>query len=132
MLLGFTVALWALALVHVRLTDYARGAWHGRSAAVGTVLLSGGTLTSAVNGIDLAVFPAVATVANALWFVGAAGLAVALWRAGRVARPLAGLLVAVMPFSIFLSQLGGGVVAGAYLAVLGWLLLRGQLAAPQA
>jgi hypothetical protein len=69
----------------------------------------------------------VALVANALWFLGSLALAVALWRSRRVSRPLVALLPLVTPVFLFLSQSGGGVPVGAYLAVLGWLLLRGQL-----
>jgi len=128
MLTGIALMLWALSAVYLHLARYARGRWGARTATVGMVLLSLGMLSSAVNGIDLAVFPTVATVANALWLVGSLGLAVSLWRAGRVPRPVAVLLVLVMPATIVGSQLGGGVLAGGYLAVLGWLLLRGQLA----
>jgi len=130
MLTGVALMLWALSAVYLHLARYARGRWASRTAAAGMVLLSLGMLSSAVNGTDLAIFPAVASVANALWLVGSVGLAVSLWRAGRVPRPVAVLLVLVMPATIVGSQLGGGVLAGAYLAVLGWLLLRGQLAAP--
>jgi hypothetical protein len=126
-LVGFTVVLWALAAVYLGLAGRARSAWAPRTAAAGTVLLSVGSLSSAINGEDLAVFPVVAAVANALWLVGSVALAVSLWKAGRVHRPIAALVWVPMPLSIFGSQLGGGVPAGAYLAVLGWLLVRGHL-----
>jgi hypothetical protein len=126
-LAGFTVTLWALAVGYLGLAGRARSAWAPRLAAAGTLLLSTGSLSSAVNGEDLAIFPVVATVANALWLAGSVWLSVSLWRAGRVHRPVAALLWVVMPLSIFGSQLGGGVPAGAYLAVLGWLLVRGHL-----
>jgi membrane-bound ClpP family serine protease len=101
-------------------------------ASAGAVLLGAGMVSSAVNGEDLAFFPVVATVANALWFLGSVALAVSLWRAGRVPRPIAGLFVLVMPCTIFLSQMGGGILAGAYLASLGLLLVRGGLEARRA
>ena len=127
LLVAMSVVLWALAVVHLGLTGRARAAWSGRLAAAGVVGLTVGTLSSAANGEDLAFFPVVATVANAAWFIGAAAQAVSLWRAGRVPRPVAALLVIVMPCTIFLSQLGGGILAGAHLAAVGFLLLRGQL-----
>ena len=127
LLVATAAVLWTLPLLHARLAAVAGGPWGARVASAGAVLLGAGMVSSAVNGEDLAFFPAVAAVANALWFLGSGALAVSLWRAGRVPRPIAGLLVLVMPTTIFLSQLGGGILAGAYLASLGLLLLRGQL-----
>ncbi len=127
LLVATAAVLWTLPLLHARLAAVAGGPWGARVASAGAVLLGAGMVSSAVNGEDLAFFPAVAAVANALWFLGSVALAVSLWRAGRVPRPVAGLLVLVMPCTIFLSQLGGGILAGAYLASLGLLLLRGQL-----
>jgi hypothetical protein len=132
LLVATAVVLWTLPLLHARLAAAARGPWGARVASAGAVLLGAGMVSSAVNGEDLAFFPAVATVANALWFLGSVALAVSLWRAGRVPRPVAALLVLVMPCTIFLSQMGGGILAGAYLASLGLLLLRGQLDARRA
>lgn len=125
-LVGVSVMLWLLAAVYLRLASYARSGWAARTAAAGAVLLTAGMIGSAANGEDLSWFPLVATVANAAWLVGSVGLAVSLWRAGRLHRTLAAGVVLVMPGTIFLSQLGGGVLVGAYLATLGWLLLRGQ------
>ncbi|MGY1710030.1 hypothetical protein ACI8AC_11030 [Geodermatophilus sp. SYSU D00758] len=127
LLVATAALLWTLPLLHSRLAASARGPWGARVASAGTVLLGAGMVSSAVNGEDLAFFPAVAAAANALWFLGSVALAVSLWRAGRVPRAIAGLLVLLMPCTIVLSQLGGGIPAGAYLAVLGWVLLRGQL-----
>ena len=126
LLVAVSVMLWLLAAVYLRLATYARSPWASRTAAAGAVLLTTGMLGSAVNGMDLAWFPLVATVANAAWLVGSIGLAVSLWRAGRLHRALAAAVVLVMPGTIFLSQLGGGVLVGAYLAALGWLLRSGQ------
>ncbi|MGY1609042.1 hypothetical protein [Geodermatophilus sp. SYSU D00700] len=126
-LVGTSVMLWALPVLYLRLATLAGARWTAYVASAGTVLLSGGMLSSAVNGEDLSFFPAVALVANALWFLGSVALAVALWRSRRVSRPLVALLPLVTPVFLVLSQTGGGVPVGAYLAVVGWLLLRGQL-----
>jgi hypothetical protein len=127
LLVGTSVMLWALPVLYARLAALAGARWAGGVASAGTVLLSGGMLSSAVNGEDLSFFPAVALVANALCFLGSLALAVSLWRSRRVSRPLVALLPLVTPVFLFLSQTGGGVPVGAYLAVVGWLLLRGQL-----
>ncbi|SNS03013.1 hypothetical protein SAMN04488107_0936 [Geodermatophilus saharensis] len=127
LLVATSLMLWALPVLYLRLAALAGTRWPAVAASAGTVLLSGGMLSSAVNGEDLSFFPAVALVANALWFLGSLALAVALWRSRRVSRPLVALLPLVTPVFLFLSQTGGGVPVGAYLAVVGWLLLRGQL-----
>ncbi|MGR6966425.1 hypothetical protein ACU610_18360 [Geodermatophilus sp. URMC 61] len=126
-LVGTTVLLWALPVLYLRLGASAAGQWAARVASAGTVLLTVGTLSSAVNGEDLAFFPPVAIAANALWLLGSIGLSVSLWRAGRVPRAVALLVPAVVLGTIFLSQLGGGILAGAYLAAVGSLLVRGRL-----
>lgn len=131
LLVATTLLLWALAVVYTELGRYARSPWGARVAAAGTVLLTVGTLSSAVNGIDFAFFPPVAITANALWFAGAVWLVVSLLRAGRVSRVVALLLLIVQPATLFFSQMGGGILSGAYLAVLGFLLARGQLGRSQ-
>ena len=127
LLVGSSVMLWALAVLYFRLAALAGTRWPAVVASSGTVLLSAGMLSSAINGEDLSFFPAVAMVANALWFLGSIALAVSLWRGSQVPRSLVVLLPLVTPVFLFLSQMGGGVPVGAYLAVVGWLLLRGQL-----
>lgn len=127
MLVGMTLLLWSLVPLYLRLARATRRPWGGRVASLGTVGLSVGTLSSAINGIDFGWFPAVAVASNTLWFVGSVGLAVGLWRSRRLPRVLAVLLPAVVPVSLFGSQTGGGVPAGAVLAVVAWLVLRGQL-----
>jgi hypothetical protein len=124
-LVAFTLVLWALVPVHLRLAARARSRWGAWVAGVGTPLLSVGTITSAARGLDLAIFPTIAVVANALWFVGSIALAVSLWRARRVSPLLPVGLVLMVPFSLFLSQMGGAVVPGVWLVVVGLLLLGG-------
>ncbi|MGY1827277.1 MULTISPECIES: hypothetical protein [unclassified Blastococcus] len=128
MLVGTSVMLWALPVLYLRLAALGGSRRAAQVASAGTVLLSAGMLSSAINGEDLSFFPAVALVANALWFLGSAGLAVSLRRGRQVPRPIVALLPLVTPVFLLLSQLGGGVPVGAYLAVVGWLMLRGQLA----
>ncbi|MFF2389286.1 hypothetical protein [Agromyces sp. NPDC058104] len=123
----FTVSLWALAVLFLGLARYARSSWGAIVAAVGTVLLTVGTITSAVNGIDLEFFPIVAMAANALWLIGSIALCVSLVRAGRVALWLALCLPFVQVPLLFFSQIGGGTVAGAYLTAVGAVLLAGRI-----
>ena len=123
----FTVSLWAFAVLFLGLARYARSTWGAVTAASGTVLLTVGTITSAVNGIDLEFFPAVAMLANALWLVGAIALCVSLVRAKRVSLWLALPIPFLQLPLLFLSQVGGGVPAGAFLLVLGGVLLAGRI-----
>jgi len=127
-LVMFTLSLWALAVLFEGLSRFARSRWGAHVAATGTVLLTVGTVTSAVNGIDLDFFPIVAMVANALWLIGAIALTVSLVRARRVPAWLVLPLPFVQVPLLFFSQIGGGVIAGDYLALLGIMLLRGRLA----
>ena len=123
----FTVSLWAFAVLFLGLARYARSTWGAVTAATGTVLLTVGTITSAVNGIDLEFFPAVAMLANALWLVGAIALCVSLVRAKRVSLWLALPIPFLQLPLLFLSQVGGGVPAGLFLLVLGGVLLAGRI-----
>lgn len=123
----FTVSLWAFAVLFLGLARYARSSWGAVVAASGTVLLTVGTITSAVNGIDLEFFPIVAMLANALWLVGAIALCVSLVRARRVSLWLALPIPFLQLPLLFLSQVGGGVPAGVFLLVLGGVVLAGGL-----
>lgn len=126
-LLMFTLSLWAFAILFAGLARYAQSSWGAFVAGTGTVLLTVGTVTSAINGIDLEFFPIVAMAANALWLIGAIALTVSLVRAGRVSLWLALPLPFVQVPLLFFSQMGGGVVAGLYLAVLGGALVAGRI-----
>lgn len=123
----FAVSLLLVSPAHLALARFARGPWGGRLAAVGTPLLAVGAMSSAVNGEDLAFFPAVAMVANALWLVGSVVLGVSLWKAGRVPRWVAVLLPVSMPVTLVLSQLGSGLLVGAFWVTLGALMATGHL-----
>ncbi len=123
----FTVSLWAFAVLFLGLARYARSSWGAVVAATGTVLLTVGTITSAVNGIDLDFFPAVAMLANALWLVGAIALCVSLVRARRMSLWLALPIPFLQLPLLFLSQVGGGVPAGLFLLVLGGVVLAGGI-----
>ncbi|WP_430644874.1 hypothetical protein [Agromyces sp. GXS1127] len=123
----FTISLWAFAVLFVGLARYARSSWGAVTAATGTVLLTVGTITSAVNGIDLEFFPAVAMLANAMWLVGAIALCVSLVRAKRVSLWLALPIPFLQVPLLFLSQVGGGVPAGTFLLILGGVLLAGRI-----
>lgn len=127
-LVMFTLSLWALAVLFQGLAPHAQRRWGAHVASAGTILLTLGTLTSALNGIDLGIFPVIAMAANALWLVGAIALTVSLVRAQR----LSAWLVLPLPFVqiplLFLSQMGGGVIAGGYLLILGVALLRRRIA----
>ncbi|MFF2493710.1 hypothetical protein [Agromyces sp. NPDC058064] len=123
----FTVVLWGLAVVYLGLARYARSSWGATVAAAGAVLLTVGTITSAVNGIDLEFFPIVAMVANGAWLVGVIALTVSLVRAKQVSLWIAVPLVLLQVCLIFLSQSGGGVPAGLFLLVIGVLFLRDRI-----
>lgn len=126
-LVMFTLSLWAFAVFFLGLSRYARSSWGAVVASVGTVLLTVGTITSAVNGIDLEFFPYVAVAANGLWFIGAIALGVSLIRARRVPLWIAILLPLVQLPLLVLSQRGGGVLAGVYLVAVGSILFAGRI-----
>ena len=127
-LVVFALSLLVMVPAHLALGAYGRSPLGARIAAVGTPLLALGAASSAVNGQDLAWFPAVALVANALWLLGSVALGVSLWRAGRVPRWIASALPVTMPVTLFLSQLGSGLVVGAFWVALGTLMVSGHLA----
>jgi hypothetical protein len=123
----FAVSLLLVSPAHLALARFARGPLGGRLVALGTPLLAVGAMSSAVNGEDLAFFPAVAMAANALWLVGSVVLGVSLWRAGRVPRWVAVLLPVSMPVTLVLSQMGSGLLVGTFWVTLGALMTTGNL-----
>jgi hypothetical protein len=121
------LALVAMAPAFVALARYARSAAAEKAAvagAGGTVLLAIGCLSSIINQHDLAVFPAIAGVANLAWLGGSIVLAVTLKRGGRVPTAVALGLPITWIFTIPLATLGGCVVSGAYFLTVGYLLVN--------
>lgn len=127
MLVVFAVSMLVLVPAHLALGAFARSRRGSNIAAIGTPLLAVGALSSAVNGEDFSWFPVVAVAANALWFVGGLTLAVSLWRAGRVQRWVAAVLPLTMPVTLLLSQIGGGLLAGAFWLAVGMLMAGDRL-----
>jgi hypothetical protein len=121
----FVVALICVAPSFVALARSARPGIAQKAAvaaAAGTLLLGVTSIASLVNGSDLAIFNVVAPVTNAAWLFGAIALAVSLKRAGRVSTFIAVGLPLAWIAAIPLATVGGGVLAGAYYLVVGYLL----------
>ena len=96
-----------------------RASW---AAAAGVTVLGVVSTSSLIHGSDYAIFIPVAIVTNAAWLLGAIVLGVVLQR--RHAVPA---LVAIgLPLSwiatIPLAHLGGGLIAGSYWLMVGYLL----------
>ena len=121
----FTVALLSIAPSFIALARRARSrvaAWAALAAAAGTTILGLTSITSIINGHDLALFNVVAPVTNAAWLAGSVILAVSLKRARRVPAAVAVGLPLAWVATIPLATLGGGVLAGAYYLTIGYLL----------
>ncbi len=135
----FIVALLSIAPSFIALARRARsgaGAKAALAAAAGTTILGLTSITSLVNGHDLALFNVVAPVTNAAWLVGSIILAISLKRAGKVPAAVAVGLPLAWVAPIPLATFGGGVLAGAYYLATGYLLAseaieRTGRAAPQ-
>jgi hypothetical protein len=121
----FIVALLSAAPSFIALARRARsgvGTKAALAAAAGTTILGLTSITSIINGHDLALFNVVAPVTNAAWLAGSIILAVSLKRAGRVPAAVAVGLPLAWVAAIPLATLGGGVLAGAYYLAIGYLL----------
>jgi hypothetical protein len=121
----FTLALLSAAPSFIALARRARSGAAAKAAlaaAAGTTALGLTSITSLVNGHDLALFNVVAPLANAAWLVGSIILAVSLKRAGRVPAAVAIGLPLAWVAAIPLATFGGGVIAGAYYLAIGYLL----------
>jgi hypothetical protein len=121
----FVVALICVAPSFVALARSARPGVAQKAAlaaAAGTFALGVTSITSLVNGSDLALFNVVAPLTNAAWLFGSIALAVALKRSGRVSTFVAVGLPVAWVAAIPLATAGGGVVVGAYYLAVGYLL----------
>jgi hypothetical protein len=121
----FVVALICVAPSFVALARSARPGIAQKAAvaaAAGTFVLGVTSIASLVNGSDLSLFNVVAPVTNAAWLFGSIVLAVSLKRAGRVSAFIAVGLPCAWVAAVPLATVGGGVLAGAYYLVVGYLL----------
>jgi hypothetical protein len=121
----FVVALICVAPSFLALARRARAGIAQKAAvaaAAGTLALGAASITSLVNGSDLALFNVVAPLANAAWLFGSIALAVALKRSGNVSTFVAVGLPLAWVATIPLATVGGGVVSGAYYLAVGYLL----------
>jgi hypothetical protein len=123
----FAIGLIAMAPALIALARYGRSSVAekgGLAAAAGVSLLALGCLSSIVNQHDLAIFPAIAGVANLAWLGGSVVLGVSLKRAGRVSTAVSVGLPIAWILSIPLSTLGGSLISGAYFLTIGYLLVN--------
>ena len=121
----FIVALLSIAPSFIALARRARSrvaAWAALAAAAGTTILGLTSITSIVNGHDLALFNVLAPLTNAAWLLGSIILAVSLARTRRVPTTVAIGLPLTWVATIPLGTFGGGVMAGAYYLTIGYLM----------
>ena len=121
----FIVALLAIAPSFIALARTARSraaTWAARAAAAGTTILGLTSITSIINGHDLALFTVLAPLTNAAWLLGSAVLAISLKRARTVPAAVAIGLPLTWVATIPLGTFGGGVIAGAYYLTIGYLM----------
>jgi len=121
----FIVALLAIAPSFIALARRTRSrvaAWAALAAAAGTTILGLTSITSIINGHDLALFNVLAPLTNAAWLLGSVVLAVSLKRARRVPAAIAIGLPLTWVATIPLSTAGGGVIASAYYLTIGYLM----------
>ena len=123
----FSLALVLTVPIVLALARQARTPRPGYVAAVGQVALAIAATVSNIVGHDPTFFLVVAPIANAMWFFGTIGLSVSLYRAGAVTKPVAFALPAVQLFCLPLSVAGGGLVGGAILIAVGYLMSVGAL-----
>jgi hypothetical protein len=133
----FIVGLVCMAPALVALGSYARPGRAEKVAlavAAATTTLGLTSISSLVMGHDGVWFNVIAPLTNAVWLFGSIALAVSLKRAGQVGAVIAIGLPVVWLGTIPLAVLGGGLITGAYLMTLGYLLAQQGLrrAAPVA
>ncbi|MBV9685016.1 MAG: hypothetical protein JO286_01355 [Solirubrobacterales bacterium] len=121
----FVVALISIAPSFLALARRARPGLAMKAAlaaAAGTTVLGVTSITSIVNGHDLALFNVLAPLTNGAWLLGSVVIAVSLKRAGTVPTPVAVGLPLAWVATIPLATIGGGVLSGAYYLAIGYLL----------
>ena len=121
----FIVALLAIAPSFIALARRARSraaTWAALAAAAGTTILGLTSVTSIINGHDLALFTVLAPLTNAAWLLGSIVLAISLKRARTVPAAVAIALPLTWVATIPLGTFGGGVIAGAYYLTTGYLM----------
>jgi hypothetical protein len=121
----FVIGLVSAAPSFIALARKARSAVATKAAlaaAAGTTILGLTSITSIVSGHDLGLFNIVAPLTNAAWLFGSIVLAVSLKRAGKVPTAVAIGLPIAWVATIPLATVGGGVIAGAYYLMVGYLL----------
>ena len=123
----FSAALLLTAPAVLALARQARTPRPGYVAAAGQVALAIAATTSNIAGEDPTFFLVVAPIANLMWLGGTIGLAVSLYRAGAVSKPVAFLLPAVQVLCLPLSVVGGGLIGGAVWIAVGYLMSVGAL-----
>ena len=103
----------------------------GWAAAAGTAALGLTSVTSLVHGSDYPIFLPVAAVTNVAWLGGSIVLAVILQRRHAVPALVAIGLPLSWVATIPLSHLGGGLIAGAYWLMVGYLLATDAIRRPE-
>jgi len=99
----------------------------GWAAAAGTTVLALTGVSSLIHGSDYPIFVPVAIVTNVAWLGGSIVLAVVLRRRRAVPALVAFGLPVSWIATIPLAHLGGGLIAGAYWLMVGYLLATDAL-----
>ena len=126
-LAALTLACILIVPAVLRLAQIAGRSRGAVAASTGLVALSSLMVVSNVRGEDPSFFAAVAVPSNLLWLGGFVALAVALKRSARVPAAIAIGLPLSWILTLPLSALGGGIAAGAYWLVVGWMLRHERL-----
>jgi hypothetical protein len=124
---ALSIALLLLVPAVLRLAQIAGRSRGAIAASTGLVALASLMVVSNVRGSDPSFFAAVAVPSNLLWLGGFVALAVALKRSGRVPAAIAIGLPVTWILTLPLSVVGGGIAAGAYWLVVGWMLRHERL-----
>ena len=126
-LAAFSVMLIALVPLVLHLGRRAGRESLAKAASVAMVALSAISVTSNINGEDLAIFPAIAVPANLVILVTLVLIGVGLRRRAGVALPIAIALPLTWILLLPLSAVGGGFLAAAVYAVIAYKVSNGTL-----